>query len=172
MTSKGSFVRLNTVGSVKLEKAQLANYDLGSKLRIIGQLAGVAATPTTDIQLVAANFEAGPSGTTVRGIQFNAPALGQITGEGSVSPEHALDFRMRATVRTGGLLAAAMQQKGETSTVPFLIQGTSANPSFKPDLKSLRNEKLQQVIGNPEGALKTAKGILDMFKKAPKQPAQ
>ncbi|MEO8097234.1 MAG: AsmA family protein, partial [Acidobacteriota bacterium] len=32
VTSKGSFVRLNTVGSVKLEKAQLANYDLGSKL--------------------------------------------------------------------------------------------------------------------------------------------
>lgn len=86
---------------------------------------------------------------------------------------------MKAVVKTGGLLAAALQQRGETTTVPFFIQGTSANPVFKADVKALTNEKLQQVINNPEGAIKNAKdaaktiqGIRDLFRKAPKQPEQ
>ena len=86
---------------------------------------------------------------------------------------------MKAVVKTGGLLAAALQQRGETTTVPFFIQGTSANPVFKADVKSLTNEKLQQAIKNPEGAIKNAKeavktfqGIRDLFRKAPKQAEQ
>ncbi|MEP6963514.1 MAG: hypothetical protein ABI995_15645, partial [Acidobacteriota bacterium] len=172
VASKGTLAKLNTSGSIKLEKAQLSNYDLGSKLRLIGQFAGIPTGPTTEIQLLGASFESTPAGTTVRDIQLVAPALAQITGQGSVSPDHALDFHMRATIKTAGLLAAAMQQKGDASTVPFVIQGTSSNPSFKPDLKSFGNEKLQQAMKNPEGAIKTAKGILDLFKKAPKQESK
>jgi len=36
--------------------------------------------------------------------------------------------------------------------VPFLVQGTSSNPSFKADLKGVAGQKLQQAIKNPEGA--------------------
>jgi hypothetical protein len=87
---------------------------------------------------------------------------------------------MTAVVKTGGLLAAAIRQRGETTTVPFFIQGTSANPEFKADVKALVNEKLEQIVKNPEGAVKnakdivnTAKGILNLFKKAPaKAPDQ
>ncbi len=128
----------------------------------------------TTIDLAAANFENGPFGSRIKSIQFVAPSIGTLTGEGTVSPMHELDFKMSAVVKTGGLLAAAIRQRGDTTTVPFFIQGTSANPVFKADVKSIANEKLQQVINNPEGAVKnakdiadTAKGLINLFKKAP-----
>ena len=179
VAARGTVEHLNTTGSVKIEKTKLAGYDLGSKLKIIQQLAGLPVAPATDIQLAAASFDMGPFGTRVRGIQFVAPSIGQLSGEGTVSLMHELDFRMSAVVKTGGLLAAAMQQRGDTTTVPFFIQGTSANPVFKADVKSLTNEKLQQIIKNPEGAAKnakdianTAQGIINMFRKAPPKPAE
>jgi AsmA protein len=180
IASRGTLANLDTTGSVKIENTQLTGYDLGAKLRIVQQLAGLPTGPATNITLAAAGFDMGSSGTRVRDIQFVAPSLGNLTGEGTVSPSHELDFRMSAVVKTGGLLAAAIQQRGETTTVPFFIQGTSANPVFKADVKSLANEKLQQIVKNPEGAVKnakelvdTAKGILDMFRKAPaKAPEQ
>lgn len=176
IAARGTVEHLNTSGSVKVEKAKLANYDLGSKLRIIQQLAGLPTAAATDIDLAAASFDMGPFGTRLRAIQFVAPALGRLSGEGTVSPLHELDFRMNAVVKTGGLLAAAMQQRGETTTVPFFIQGTSADPVFKADVKALANEKLQQIVKNPEGAVKnakealnTAKSIINFFKKAPEK---
>ena len=179
LAARGTVQHLNTSGSVKIEKTKLANYDLGSKLRIIQQLAGLPTTAATDIDLAAASFDMGPFGTRIRDIKFVAPTLGQLSGEGTVSLLHELDFRINAVVKTGGLLAAALKQRGDTTTVPFFIQGTSANPVFKADVKALTNEKLQQIVNNPEGAVKnakdivnTAKGILNMFKKAPPKPAQ
>jgi len=178
LASRGTVQHLNTTGSVKIEKTKLANYDLGSKLRIVQQLAGLPTTAATDIDLAGGSFDMGPFGTRLRDIKFVAPSIGQLSGEGTVSLLHELDFRMSAVVKTGGLLAAALQQRGDTTTVPFFIQGTSANPVFKANVNAIANEKLQQALKNPEGAVKnaqelvnTAKGILNMFKKAPqKQP--
>jgi AsmA protein len=180
LASRGTIEHLNTSGSVKIEKTKLAGYDLGAKLRIIQQLAGMPTAGATDIELAAAGFDMGPFGTRIKGIQFVAPAVGRLSGEGTVSPLHELDFRMSAAVKTGGLLAAAIQQRGDTTTVPFFIQGTSASPVFKADVKALANEKLQQIVNNPEGAVKnareianTAKGIINLFRKAPpKAPEQ
>jgi AsmA protein len=171
LSSRGSMKNLNTTGSVKVEQAKL-NYPLGAKLRVIGQLAAIPTDPTTLISLLGSEFQTGNSGTTVRNIQFNAPTIGVLTGEGTVGPQHQLDFRMKAVVKTGGIVAAAMQQRGETTTVPFFIRGTSSDPSFVPDVKAIANEKIQQVIRNPEGAVKnaseTVKGVLNLFRKAPK----
>lgn len=179
LASRGTIQHLNTSGSVKIEKTKLANYDLGSKLRIVQQLAGLPTTAATDIDLAGASFDMGPFGTRLRDIKFVAPSIGQLSGEGTVSLLHELDFRMSAVVKTGGLLAAALQQRGDTTTVPFFIQGTSANPVFKANVNAIANEKLQQALKNPEGAVKnarelvnTAKGILNMFKKAPQKPPQ
>jgi len=179
IASRGTIDHLDSSGSIKIQKTKLANYDLGSKLRIIQQLAGMPTTSSTDIDLVGAEFDMGPFGTRIRNIKFSAPSIGQMSGGGTVSKLHELDFKMSAVVKTGGLLAAALQQRGETTTVPFFIQGTSENPIFKADVNALANEKLKQIVNNPEGAMKnakeianTARGIINMFKKAPKQPEQ
>ena len=44
---------------------------------------------------------------------------------------------------------AALGQKGDTS-VPLLIGGTSSNPTFRPDAKSLATQKIQQFTGNSD----------------------
>jgi AsmA protein len=172
LAARGTLAKLATSGSVKIEKAKLTGYDLGTKLRLVQELAGLPTASVTDIELAGASFDAGLYGTRVRKIQFVAPALGQVTGEGTVSPAHDLDFKMSAVVKTGGLLAVALRQRGDTTTVPFFIRGTSADPVFKADAKSVANEKLQQVLKNPEGAVKnareivdTAKGLIDLFRK-------
>jgi hypothetical protein len=54
-------------------------------------------------------------------------------------------------------------------TIPFTIAGTSSDPSFRPDMKGVANETLQQYTKDPSKAIDTAKGILDLFKK-PKDP--
>ncbi len=100
--SRGTIEHLNTSGSIKIEKTKLANYDLGSKLKIIQQLAGVSTDTSTAIDLVAANFENGPFGSRIKNIQFVAPSIGTLTGEGTVSPIHELDFTMSAVVRQVG----------------------------------------------------------------------
>jgi flagellin-like hook-associated protein FlgL len=179
VTSRGAMDALTTSGDVKIEGAKLTGYNLGSKLRVIQDLAALPVSETTEIQTASTKFETSPSGTNLRDILFLAPTIGQLSGDGSITPKHALDFKMKAVVKTGGLLAAALQQRGETTTVPFFIQGTSASPVFKADVKALANEKLQQVVKNPEGAVKNAKeavktfqGIRDLFRKAPKQADQ
>nr|AUN37737.1 AsmA protein [uncultured bacterium] len=98
-----------------------------------------------------------------------APAVGDLTGSGTISPQHALNFQMRATIKSSSHILTALGQKSDV-TIPFTITGTSADPSFKPDVKGAAKETLQQYTKDPSKAIDTAKGILDMFRK-PKDPA-
>ena len=68
----------------------------------------------------------------------------------------------RRGLLAGGLVAATLGTKGDTG-VPFLIQGTSENPAFKADVRSMAGE----IAKDPGKAIDTARGILDMFKKKP-----
>jgi hypothetical protein len=43
--------------------------------------------------------------------------------------------------------------------IPFFVQGTSAAPVFKPDLKGLANEQIKAVTSDPAGAVNTIKGL-------------
>jgi hypothetical protein len=59
---------------------------------------------------------------------------------------------MSATVQTSGLLAVV----GNTS-IPFTVQGTCADPVFRPDLKAFAKEKAKSVKG---GLQKAAGGLI------------
>jgi hypothetical protein len=164
VTSMGPVDRLLTSGSINVDDARLNNFDLGSKLKTIQQLAGIQADPRTTIQALSANVAVSPEGTIVRDIKLVAPAVGDLTGSGTISPKHELNFQMRATVRGSSHILTAIGQKGDV-TIPFSVTGTSSDPSFKPDVKGAAKETLQQYTKDPSKAIDTAKGILDMFKK-------
>jgi hypothetical protein len=132
-------------------------------MKVLGQLAGLPANPGTDIELMATSLTTTPEGTVVEGIKLVVPGIGEMTGQGTISPQHALDMKMLATVATTGRVKEVLGQN-----VPFLIQGTTADPSFKADLKSVAGQKIQQALKNPEGAVKTVNSIINLFKKAPK----
>jgi hypothetical protein len=57
-----------------------------------------------------------------------------------VSTTNDLDFHMSATVHTSGLMAVV----GNTP-IPFTVQGTCADPQFRPDLKAVVKEKVKSV---------------------------
>src|SRR5208283_2452973 len=91
-----------------------------------------------------------PDGSRVEDIKFVAPALGELSGGGTVSPSQALDFKMSAVLHTGGAALAMLGAKSGTG-VPFLIEGTAANPVFRPDMKAMVAGKVQSLEKNDLG---------------------
>ncbi len=144
LAAAGSVDRLSAKGSLSLNNTRLTGFDLGSKMSVIEMLAGIKRSPNTDIETLSANVASNPESTSIDDIKFIAPAVGEVTGAGVVSASHALDFKMRVTLHTSGVVMAAMGQKGDT-TVPFLVQGTSSNPVFRPDMKSLASEQMKSL---------------------------
>jgi AsmA protein len=171
VASLGPIDRLVTTGSINVDDARLNNFDLGSKMKTIQQLAGIQGEPRTTIQTLSANVAVSPAGTKVDDIKVVAPAVGDLTGSGTISPKHELNFQMRATVRASSHILTAIGQKGDV-TIPFSITGTSSDPSFKPDVRGAAKETLQQYTKDPSKAIDAAKGILDMFKKPKDQAPQ
>ena len=145
-------------GSFALSNTRLAGFDLGSKMSTIEKLAGIRTGPDTEIRTFAATVHMTGDGWTVQDIKFVAPALGELSGGGTISPSQALDFKMRATLHTGGAATAMLGAKGGAG-VPFLIEGTASNPVFRPDVKALASQKLQSLKKNDLG--KGAGSLLD-----------
>ena len=84
------------------------------------------------------------------------PAIGELSGAGTISPANALDFKMSAIVHTSGLLAVV-----DNTPIPFTVGGTCADPVFRPDIKAVVKEKINSIVGGDVG--KTATGLLDGF---------
>lgn len=139
-TLKGPADRLVTGGALQLNNTKLANFDLGSKMALVQQLAGIQSLRDTDIQTFSANLLVTPQGTSVQNIQFVAPAIGQMNGGGTISPSDALNFKMSATIKTSR--SAALSQMA----IPFFIEGTATNPVFRPDVQALAKSQSKAVI--------------------------
>jgi hypothetical protein len=67
---------------------------------VIEALAGIHGGPDTEIQTLGASVRVAPEGTTAANIQLIVPSIGNLDGNGTVRPAKALDFKMRATVRS------------------------------------------------------------------------
>jgi len=112
------------------------------------------------------------------------PAIGSVTGAGTVSNSGALNFNMVASLSSSGAVGRAMGgipglQKvsggaGGSTKVLFAIQGTTSDPKFVPNVGALATAAAsgiaQQAAGN---ALKGAQvpaglGGLPGGKKKPK----
>jgi AsmA protein len=152
LTMQGPADKLVTAGSLALNNTRLAGFDLLKKMATIEKFAGIKAGPDTEIQTLSANVRVAPDGASAQDMRLVVPAIGDLSGAGTVSPANALDFKMSATVHTSGLLAAA----GNTP-IPFTVQGTCAQPEFRPDLKAMAKETVKSMEG---GFGKTAGGLL------------
>jgi len=93
-----------------------------------------------------------PDGAAAREITLVVPSIGNLNGEGTVSPANQLDFRLRANVHTGGLLAVV-----DNTPIPITVQGTCADPIFRPDVKAVVAEKVKSLEGD---AAKAAGGLI------------
>jgi AsmA protein len=149
-STTGPVDKLVTVGTFKLENSALAGFSLGSKMSAISALGGKGAgEKDTTIQTFSANVHVAPDGTRAESINLIVPSLGTVTGAGTVSPSDALDFKMKADV------------------IPFLIEGTTADPKFVPDVKGMAGGLLKNALGDKNGT-NPLSGVSGMFKKKPK----
>lgn len=140
----GPVEALVTDGTLSLNNTRLTGFDLGSKMSNIEKLAGVKTGPDTEIQTMAATVHWAPDGSTIQDIKMVAPALGDLSGGGTISPAQALDFKMRASLHTGGMALAMIGAKSEAG-IPFTIEGTASNPVFRPDVKAMATQEVHSV---------------------------
>ena len=157
----GPLDRLVITGPVRLSNTQLAGFDLGSKLGALSAFAGKAASSRdTSIENASLNARVASEGTRADDINLTAPAIGVITGSGTVSPEGALDFRMMANLH-GGMAGGLTKVAGVGSKdggIPFSIKGTTSQPSFVPDMAGVAQGLAEGALGNTVGKTGAAKG--------------
>lgn len=136
----GPIDKLVITGPVKLADTKLTGFDLGSKLGALSAFAGKAVSnPDTTIQNFSTNARVAPEGTRADNLNLTVPAIGVITGAGTVSPSGALAFKMLANLHggmAGGLAQVAGMSSGKGG-IPFSIAGTTSKPEFVPDIKGM-----------------------------------
>ena len=164
-TIVGPADKLVITGPVKLSNTKLANFDIGSKLSAVSALSGKPAGGNdTSIQNASANVRVAPEGTRADAINVTLPALGVITGAGTISPSGALNFAMRANLSgsaIGGVTQiAGIGGKGASGTsIPFSVTGTTANPKITPDMKGVATSLAKSELTRQLGGAAATKGI-------------
>lgn len=172
---QGPVDKLVIVGPVKLANTKLVGFDLGSKLGALSTFAGKAVSnPDTSIQNFSLDARQSPAGTQANNINLTVPAIGVITGAGTVSPAGALAFKMLANLHggvAGGLTEVAGLGSGKGG-IPFAIEGTTASPKFVPDVKGIVGGVAQGALGQigagkgvPPEAVNALGGLLGKKKK-------
>jgi AsmA protein len=145
----GPVDKLVITGPVRLADTKLTGFDLGSKLGALAAFAGKAVSnPDTSVQNASLNARVAPEGTKADNINLNVPAIGVITGAGTVSPGGDLNFKMVADLRggmVGGVSQMAQMGTGK-SGIPFAVGGTASKPVFVPDVKGMVGGALQGVL--------------------------
>jgi AsmA protein len=180
LKTEGPIDRLVTSGAMSIVGTRLSGFDLGSKMTTVTTLAGIKPSSFTEIEKLASNVRVAPNGIQVDGLTLVVPALGMLTGDGTIGSNSSMDFKMLARLDSsagllGGLSTIAGVKTGSEVAVPFFIRGTTSNPSFVPDAKwaarSLLNSALagkgaNQAEGNPTQKLgDTLRGLFEKKKK-------
>jgi AsmA protein len=157
LNATGPLDRLVIDGPLKIEGTHLSGYNLGSKLGAIAAFTGNKSSTDTLIQTFSSALRVAPEGIKADNIVLDVPSLGIVTGNGVISGDNSLDFKMlvklsgTANNLLGSLtgVSASAQSKG----LPFLITGKTSNPVFRPAIGGavagdLQNSLLQAVQGN------------------------
>jgi AsmA protein len=154
----GPVDKLVIVGPIRLSQTKLAGFNLSSKMSAISALSGSQSGSDTSIQNLSTDARVAPEGVRTQNINLTIPALGTVTGNGTISPAGALDYKMNASL-SGGAVAGLTQLAGigggggKGSGIPFFIQGTTSDPKFMPDVKGMVGGQLKGGLGGALGGL-------------------
>jgi AsmA protein len=159
LTMAGPTTNLVTSGNAGIFNVRLAGFDLGSKMSSISALTGLKSGKDLEIEKMTANLRMTRDGLRADNFIAVLPAFGQIVGAGTIDAKNNLDFKMAATLKSGianvanptGALSQVMGggSSGCKSgvTVPFKIEGTTADPKFVPDVGGVAAGMLKSQMG-------------------------
>jgi AsmA protein len=171
LTMAGPTTNLVTSGTAGIFSVKLAGFDLGSKMSSISAITGLKSGKDLDIEKMTANLRMTRDGLRADNFIAILPAFGQIVGAGTIDAKNNLDFKMAATLKSGianvanptGALTSVLG--GGSSgckngvTVPFKIEGTTADPKFVPDVGGVAAGMLKTQLGCAGSGLTGAKNL-------------
>jgi AsmA protein len=192
LTAQGPLDRMVINGPLNITGTHLSGYNLGSKLGAIAAFTGNKGSTDTLIQTFSSALRVAPEGIKADNIVLDVPSLGTLTGNGVIAGDNSLDFKMLLKLSGGAsnMLGSltGLSASAQNSGLPFLIEGKTSNPVFRPALGgavagNLENSLLRAVNGNKgnntdaqgqqqKPDLKDALGGLFGKKKKPQQPQQ
>ncbi|MGH9556959.1 MAG: AsmA family protein, partial [Terriglobales bacterium] len=156
----GPLDRLIITGPVNVSNTKLAGFNLGSRMSALAALSGVRTGSDTLIQIMSSQLRVAPEGINVSGLNVVVPSVGTVTGDGTIGSNSSLNFKMLARLSGGGgalgglsTLSSLGQSRG---ALPFLIQGTTSNPLFVPDVAGAMTQTVSapaEGIGGIVGGL-------------------
>jgi AsmA protein len=172
----GPIDKMVVTGPVKVSDTTLAGFNLGAKLGALSAFTGKAVSqPDTTIRNLSSNVHVSRGGKQLDAINLDVPAIGVITGAGTISPEGALNLKMVANLSggvAGGLTKVAAGGRTGGSGIPFAVEGTTSDPHFVPELggvaAGLAAGAVKGAVGGATGtATAPAKALGGLIKKKP-----
>ena len=152
----GPVDKLVIAGPIRLAQTKLAGLQPGLQdVRHLGACPERRRGSDTSIQNLSTDARVAPEGVRTQNINLTIPALGTVTGNGTISPGGALDYKMNASL-SGGAVTGLTQMAGmggKGGSIPFFIQGTTSDPKFVPDVKGMVGSQLKGGLGGALGGL-------------------
>jgi AsmA protein len=161
LAAEGPLDRLVITGPLSITGTHLSGYNLGSKLGALAAFTGnKASTTDTLIQTFSSALRVAPEGIKADNIVLDVPSLGTLTGNGVIASDNSLNFKMLLKLAggAGNLLGSLTSVTGGSgsSGLPFLIQGKTSSPEFRPAMgdavKGNLQNGLMQAIQGKSGA--------------------
>ena len=129
-------------GPIAIDNTRLVGFDVGSRIHGIATLSGVKTGDTTDVERLRVNVRITNRGIVADGIYAVIPAMGELSGKGTISPANQLDFDLIAKVASASgfgkvgvsLFSALNGGSGKNSGVPLRITGTPDEPYIAADV--------------------------------------
>lgn len=145
----GPIDRLVTTGDLGLFNAKLSGYDLGGKMAALQAFAGMKSEGSlTTINKLTTKVRVAPEGITTNAMDLVAPAIGELTGDGTIDSNSALNMKMLANLTNGGgVIGGLAGASGGSHKIPFTITGTTSDPKFVPDVKGMIGGQLTNALG-------------------------
>jgi AsmA protein len=165
---QGPTSALVATGSIGAFNTRLAGFDLGSKLSSVSKLTG-AKFPSgdTQIQRLTSNVNYSPAGIQASNIVLVVVGIGQVTGNGTLSANNALNFHLVAQLSSAGsmlgnssalgsagVLGNSVGKSVSMAKLPFAVEGTASQPKIIPDVGGVVGGAVTGLAGSLGGVTK------------------
>ncbi|MGB9243535.1 MAG: AsmA family protein [Candidatus Acidiferrales bacterium] len=142
-------------GPIAFANTRLVGFDVGSKIHGIAALSGVKTGDTTEFERLRLNMRMTNAGVVAENIDAVIGGMGELTGNGTVSPADQLDFNLilkgasaKGIGKVGvGLLSTLNGSAGGKSGVPIRITGTPDDPYITADVGGIFGRTTKSIFG-------------------------